>query len=287
MMSNLNVDGDVLLEAGWRQGTLFSASTLCFSCNVLSLDGEGNERVTKQERLVKSSEKLVLISQDCDIKASVDKEPYVEALICKRYKQKFIDQVSRTSARWFVINSKTGLVAEAKYRISLAKEVLLHLLPEPWQSGSQRLDSFIRWLGRRYDRPAIPDPIVEAFQKPVESSIARLQEETPDVFSAFNRVVHDVRINLPATEIPPFDLQLVLLVDEKGLSEEEANAIDVVTSVVQATLDTNLVHLDPHVRILTEEQISLKEFYATRPMYLDYFTYRGEEIEGATPHGRN
>ena len=88
--------------------------------------------ITKEERKVKPGEIFVLISQDCDIKASVEKEPYVEALICKRYNQKFVDRVSRTSARWFVINPTIGLVAEAKYRLSLAKRVLSQLLPESW-----------------------------------------------------------------------------------------------------------------------------------------------------------
>lgn len=282
-MNNLDVDGDALLKAGWRQGTLFGASTLSFSWNDLSLDGEGNERITKEERQVKSGEKLVLISQDCDIKASVDKEPYVEALICKRYNQKFVDRVSRTSARWFVVNPTTGLVAEAKYRLSLAKRVLSQLLPEPWLAGSTRLDSFVRWLGRRSDRPAIPDPIVDAFQKPFESSIAELRQEMPEVFTAFNRVVSDIRISLPQSKVPPFEIHLVLLIEVDGLSEEEANAIDFVDQMTRASLDTNLVHL-ADIRVLTEEEISLKEFYATRPMYLDYYTYLGEEIEGAVPH---
>jgi len=41
------------------------------------------------------------------------------------------------------------------------------------------------------------------------------------------------------------------------------------------------------MRILTEEEISMKEFYASRPIYFADYTYRGEEIEGAAPHGRN
>lgn len=285
-MNKLNVDGDALLKAGWRQGTLFSSSTLSFSWNDLSLDGEGNERITKEERQVKPSEKLVLISQDCDIKASIEKEPYVEALICKRYNQKFVAQVSRTSARWFVINPTTGLIAEAKYRLSIAKRVLSQLLPEPWPGGSNRLDRFVRWLGRRSDRPAIPDPIVDAFQKPFEKSIAALRQERPGIFAAFNRVVSDIRISLPQSEVPPFEIDLVLLIEADGLSEEEADAIDFVKQITRASLDTNLVYLDPDIRVLTEEEISLKEFYATRPMYLDYHTYMGEEIEGAEPHRR-
>jgi hypothetical protein len=285
-MSNLNVNGDALLAADWWQGTLFHASTLCFSWHDLSLDKAGNQRITKDERQVKASEKLVLISQDCDIKAPVDKEPFVEALVCKRYNQKFVERVSKTSARWFVINPAIGLVAEAKYRITLAKPVLSQFSPEPWPSSPHRLDRFIQWLARRYDRPAIPDAVVDAFQKPFEKCIADLRLEMPKIFEVFNRIVSDIRISLPPNEIPPFELHLVLLIGHDGLSKEEANAIDIVKQITLSSLDANLVHLHPDFRVLTEEEISLKEFYATRPVYLDYHTFLGEEIDGAEPHGR-
>src|SRR5712692_8997694 len=84
--------GDLLLEAGWRQGTVFSATSLCFTVNKLS-DSEESEPITQHRRRMKSDEKFVLISQDCDIKATEDREPYVEALLCKHQKQKFLSKV--------------------------------------------------------------------------------------------------------------------------------------------------------------------------------------------------
>ena len=93
-------------------------------------------------------------------------------------------------------------------------------------------------------------------------------------------------MNLPETEEPPFNLQLILLVRSDGLSKEELQAIDVFNEALQASIDANLVKLEP-TRILTEEQISLAEFYASRPLYLADYTFRGEEIEGATHHERN
>lgn len=278
--------GNELFNTGWQQGTLFRASSACFTLNQLS-GTEPDAKIIRKERLTGSEEKFVLITQDCDIVASDTLEPYVEALLCKHEKQRFVSKISGNSTRWFVIDWNTGLVAYARYRTHFDKKALTKLIPEHWPVGPNRFDEFVRWLARRYDRPAIPDPIYEAFQRPLNASIALFEEEEPAIFAAFNRVVSDVRVKLPSSEKPPFDLQLIFLIGTDNLSEEEANAIDYFENIAHGCLDTNLVHLQPEVRKLTEEMISMREFYASRPLFLGDYTYRGEEIEGARPHERN
>ncbi len=277
--------GDWLFEAGWRQGTMFSATSVCFVLNKLS-DLDANEPVAIQRRKTKSDEKFVLITQDCDIKASEDREPYVEVLLCKCQKQKFLARVGPNSARHFVIDFDRGLVAEAMYRVSIAKQVLKTLMPEPWPSSAKRLEMFVRWLARRYDRPALPDAMVEVFQKPIEHTFMHFAEEYPDTMLAFSKTVHEIRINLPTTEDPPFDLQLTLLISSDGLSGEQADAVDIIAKAIRASLDPKEVHLHPEVRILTEERISMAEYYVTRPLFLENHTYKGEEIEGLEPFSR-
>lgn len=289
-MSNADAEnrslGDELFELGWRQGTLFSAPSARFSWNTLS-DQDGDKSIIQETRPTKPNEKFVLISQDCDIVALENEEPYVEALLCQLEKQRFVRRIGSKSARWFVIDANTGLVAHAKYRTQFDKKMLKSLRSEPWPNGPNRLDEFIRWLARRYDRPSIPDAIYEAFQRPLLELVAEWEKQNPAVFAAFNRVVNDIRINLPESEEPPFDLQLILLVESNGLSEEEADAINIFEDGVRARIDQATIDLDPEMRILTEEEISMKEFYASRPIYVADYTYRGEEIEGAPPHGRN
>lgn len=278
--------GESFLDRGWRQGALFSAPSACITWNALSGSG-ADEPITQQHRKTKSGEKFVIITQDCDVSALEQQEPYVEALLCKTYKNReFLSKIGRNSARWFVINFDTGLVAESKYHVQFAKQVLSILTPELWPDSPKRLEQFIRWLARRYDRPAIPDAIVDAFQRPVEQVFNLLAEEQPDVVLAFNKVVYEVRISLPTNESPPFNLQLMLLIDSDGSSREQTDAIDIVTRAVRANLNPKDVHLHPEVRIVTEERISMAEYYATRPLFLEYFTYKGDEIEGAEPYGR-
>ncbi|HEY4037164.1 MAG TPA: hypothetical protein VGL94_24675 [Ktedonobacteraceae bacterium] len=287
-MTNMDVKeealGDELLRRGWKQGTLFNAPSIYFTYHDLS-QSDTEVLTSVQKRNLKANERLIVISQDCDIK-DMKQEKYIEAIICKPYNQNFIEKVSQLSARWFVVDPKTRLVAEAKYKIQIAKQVFLQLQPEPWPDSPNRLDEFIRWLARRYDRPALPDAMVEVFQKPIEQEVNSLKEKHPDIFIAFNDAVHNIRVNLPANEDPPFDLYLTFLVRPDGLTEESANAIDFTKELIKTCLDTNVVHLDPDIRILTEEQISMKEYFAGRPLYFDYLTYGGEEIEGAEPYKR-
>src|SRR6266487_5780211 len=243
--------GDELLAIGWQQGTLFSAPSACFLLNKLS-GPEQTAQIIQHSRSIKSNEKYILITQDCDIKAKTSDEPYVEALLCKPERKAFVDNIKGNSTRWFVIDYDTGLVAHAKYHTQYEKQVLTKLTPEQWQNGPNRLDEFVRWLARRYDRPAIPDALVEAFQKPLEARIADLEKENPDIFAAFNRVVGDLRINIPPSEDQPFDLHMILLIRSEGLSEEEDNAIDFFKKVVCDCLGAHLVLLAPHVRSLTQ-----------------------------------
>ncbi|HZU01279.1 MAG TPA: hypothetical protein VFA10_16535 [Ktedonobacteraceae bacterium] len=155
--------------------------------NVLS-DPGSIEPITQQRRKTRPDEKFILITQDCDIKASEDREPYVEALLCKHQKRKFLNKIGPNSARWFV----------------------------------------------------------EA----------------------------------------PFNLQLTLLVTKGSLSQDEIKAINLAIEAVKDGLDPNIVSLKPDVHIVTEKGISMAEYYATRPLFLEYHTYKGEEIEGAEPYGR-
>lgn len=278
--------GERLVAAGWRQGTLFTAPNAYFAHNHFDR-AAGTNSLSLRNRLVKSSEKLVVASQACDIRANVQDEPYVEALVCKRSEDKsFLAKVERNSARRFVVAPETGLVAWAFLRVHLAKDSFATLTPEPWPSTPQRLERFVRWLARRYDRPAIPDPLVDAVERPLVEAVAQIDAAAPAVAHAFSRAVHDVRMSLPPTETPPFEVALVFLTRSDALTEEEADAISWVFEAMKQGLDPALVSLSPDLRILSPDEMSLTEYWATRPLFLEYLTYQGEEVEGAEPPSR-
>ncbi len=152
---------------------------------------------------VKAKETLVVASQTCDIVAGQNTEPYVEALICSVQNERFVARLGPNSARWFLVDPQLRLVAAAQRRVYLTKPALLRLTPEPWPGTAERLQHFVRWLARRYDRPALPDDIVAAFQNPLQAALLQLDEGHPAVRAAFSRAVHEARVKLPPSDIPP------------------------------------------------------------------------------------
>lgn len=278
---NAEAVGDVLLRQGWMQGVLFKASSAYFVANVAS-DPGATELTTTHSRKVKSKETLVVVSQTCDISAREDVEPYVEALICSVQKQDFVDRLGPNSARWFLVDRPSRLVAVASRRVYIAKSAMLRFTPEPWPGTPEHLQHFVRWLARRYDRPALPDDIVAAFQNPLQSALRRLSETYPDIRAAFSRAVHEVRLKLPPSDTPPYSLQLILLLKSDGLTVEEADAIDTVMRVVRTQFDEGHVILPPEHRA-TAEELTLAAYQATVPVFLEHLTYAGDEVDGAEP----
>ena len=275
--------GQKLYDMGWRQGTLFQAPGIQFA--LIASNAANPVGRVLQPRNVKTKERLILITQDCDIIAEGEVEPYVEAMICGTVDVKHAARVDRNSARAFVIDPQTRLTAQARYRLSIAKDVLLGLTPEPWPNDPSRFERFVRWLARRYDRPAIPDSLVVNFQQPIERVLNRLDETAPDISAAFSRAIHEIRVKVPADERPPFELQLTFLIEGAELPDAELDALVAVDEMIRGAIDGNVVTLD-ETQFLTSEQITMAEYFATRPLFLEYLTYRGAEVEGAKPFPR-
>jgi hypothetical protein len=272
--------GQELYDAGWRQGALFWAKV---SVRVTHLNPDGT--VEQRDRPLKESESLVLASQDCDIVSNA--EPYVEALFCEKEKSRtFLAKINRRSARAFVIDLDAGLVAQAKYRVSLTKESLATLKPKPWPASADRRERFAEWLAHRYDRPALPNKLVVALQTPITDLFERMAGERPDLVEAFNRVARQIRINRPDTDEPPFNLELIVLLSAEELTREESVALELLGEAMLRCVDRSAVLLAPDVRLVTADEMSLREYQETVPLYLEYLTFGGDEIVGALPPGR-
>lgn len=270
--------GKRLYNAGWRQGSILRNSAIKFVRNRLA---GGNDVVLKQRSVkVDDGECLVIASQNCDIAADKDREPYVEALICTTEDPERCEGlVELNSSRYFVVDHDNCLVARAIQRVHIEKAVLEQSAPESWPSSNQQLESFKRWLARRYIRPDFPDEFVYAFQNPVRHLFKSLRSTNVGLVAAFSRGVHEIRVTKPSTDGPPFDIHVLLIVRENGLTQEEADAIDSVKAAIHTETET-----DPRVRSLqfdsyTLDELSAAYFLATDPINLDYYTIGGDEYE--------
>lgn len=269
--------GESHFAAGWRQGSVCSSTALAFAFN--ELQPESGD-VSVQRRNVKPSESLVIISQDCDILSA--NEPYVEAMICRTVKADFVRQVDRNSARWFVLDPASRLIAEAKYRLAIDKKVLATLAPTPWPGDDLRFRRFVRWLGRRYDRPALPDALVDCLQKPLTAALEALERDDPGMMAVFSQAIHEIRVTEPDTEEPPFKLSVYLMARGDAITDVQARAIDQVATAIQNASDRDQVAI-VDVMVRFEEEMSIAEYFRTRPLFLEYLTYLGDELAGAEP----
>jgi hypothetical protein len=224
--------------------------------------------------------RFVVASQDCDIVAKLDVEPYVEALGCSTVEDANKRKSYARSARYFEVDPITGLVVHAMHRVLFDKRALPHLTPSPWPASAERLKRFIRWLGRRYTRPPLPDDFESAFVTQANDIFSRLAKRP--AFRKFNEVVEDIRIYPPTREKPPFVIDVMLLLAETGISKEAAEAIDEVLEEMTTRLNPDQASIRDVFR-RTRATLSVKDYFDTAPLFFETRTYAGDEVLGAEP----
>jgi hypothetical protein len=273
-LSDSEVPG-ALIDRGWRQGTIFSAPGAQSSCVYQDATG-----LVTRARETPSDGRFIVVSQSCDINASIAKEPVVEAFACSVEPDAVVRASYSKSFRWFEVDPEEGLIAYAMHRIPFDKRALLGLPPHPWPSGPDRLHAFARWLGGRAARPAIPGPVDQAFVKPLRDVLDAMRKKQPTAFVAFHSAVAEILIGLPESELPPFDIPLRLLLAGETLSAEEADAISLVETRLRAKLNPAKAQLREFIPTL-RSRMSVETYQATALVELEYVTHQGEEIIAA------
>ncbi len=211
--------GEQLLAKGWKQGCLLSASA-----PVLSWERVPGPPPEWKERTRDMEGSLVLATQTCDLKKHPAEEPTVEFLRAFwTTKERITVPAGRNSVRYFLLCSRLvsgkseGLVAEASKRLFVDKRSLLLFEPEQACGDARTEARFRRWLARRYDRPAVPDPVVLAVQKPVVEAL-RAAPAGAEVWTLL-RGVREVLFDTAQAKAP-FKVRL-LFVREEGLTDVE------------------------------------------------------------------
>lgn len=271
-----------LIEAGWKQGSVFSAEGVQLWC-MTTQGGITSGEFVAEPHVTPSDGRFVVTSQTCDIASSIEREPFIEAFPCAVEADRTKLITYRRSFRWYEIDSAEGLVAHAMYRVPFDKRALLEVTPQPWPGTAERLNKFSTWLGRRAGRPAIPDPIVESFVKPLKEILRRLRKKELRVYEAFNVSVGEIRIMLPPSEVAPFEINWFLLLDETGLAEEGDNAIERVCDELRQTLNPSQASLG-ETHKLTMSRMSMDLYFnKTALIDLEASSFDGDDLIGAEP----
>jgi hypothetical protein len=216
---------------------------------------------------------LIVASQDCDIIASSQSEPRVEALTARWTSDRSAVHTARkgNSTRLFLIREAAGkaLVADARRRVHFEKEGLLGTVFTPAFDDDRTRLRFIRWIAERYDRPAIDEQFVNAIQKPLIKALERLEASDNTLAKVFTRVA-ELRF-IPPSGQPPWSVDLIAMVDEAEelTPEEEAE--------LGGWLEESIVTeggLVQEIRLAFrgEDTISLRDYLGTMRLRLDQFS---------------
>lgn len=292
------VVGVVLIQQGWCQGSLLEAapapkSWLALNDQQESTQKERNSTSTSpgiwilRQVLLDVEDVLIVASQTCDIQRSSEQEPYIEVIRGFWTSDRgTIHQAGKNSSRLFLMQRRQdsdgkekALIADATVRIQIEKAALLTLTPRSSFKENDRITSykFSEWLAKRYNRPAIPDAIVNAVQKPVVKAIDKLPTA-----HGFHRILDgiDELLFIPRNDNVPFQVDMVFIRDERSdvphVSDEDAAKLgDWIANVLEKSGEAELTNWE----ILSRKEISVYDYSNAYELPLDYYTSWDESME--------
>ena len=165
---------------GWRQGRLFSRDDTDTLCRQL---------YPKLEPGI--DDRLILISQDCDVLHTGDSEPIVDIALAKlvgKEEKKECDfgkhiRLLRIHASNDEQENDIHLLVASATRRHLSREVLCDHAPSKWTLNAQGVIQLRNWFAKRFTRAALPDNFNQRFKKPGEK-IANRMKQVGDILSA-------------------------------------------------------------------------------------------------------
>jgi hypothetical protein len=158
----------------------------------------------------------IVISQQCDLLASMTEEPFVELARAYRYDDK------GKAGNWWVNSSRLfpldpkdkSWVIDLRHRGSMPKDQLRELGPalqalprDDVQAGFKPRRRFLRRVGHRYSRAAIPNQLVDDLANPLYNDVLKKYAKLVDL------LFHDWVLHRPVGGSKPW---LVALAREKA-----------------------------------------------------------------------
>jgi hypothetical protein len=289
--------GRELVANGWRQGSLLPALPSLFHFHIdrplteAAQQAESQARVEYDRRVeageeprpvgqaiaaLNDGEVLCVVSQICDIVADEEVEPFVEVMPAYREPdgQKRSD-ADRNSARRFLLCPGRELIVDATRRFTVEKAVLTSYSPDNPPLSEIREGRLRRFLARRGGRPPLDDDVVRHVVVPIQKVLSKHKK--------YRRALEPVRsLRIDHLEgPPPYTVRLTVLLGRDVDSEEEG-LLDDLVGAIDGWLRDGPAHLEEWCALL-EDDIALGAYRATDEIYLDPYTYRGEDVVGVEP----
>jgi hypothetical protein len=164
----------------------------------------------------KTGERLIVISQTCDIARPTSTEPCVLAarvFVTGDPKEIAIAQASVRKFMLRRIDEKRAMIVDLTAIVQIEKPVLRGLQHEfgPLDSSVER--TFRRWIGQRFARPDFPDGFVTAVLDPIASRLEELAAAGDKRLYALDRVLF--RTPMPE-DVEPFPVDVIVLIPSEN-----------------------------------------------------------------------
>jgi len=295
-VSDISVERQ-LEDAGWEQGSLLPplASSVIFlpSNPVTSASRAAVKRAEPSLVNVpgftphhiasappRASDHLVVVTQACDIVRSPSVEPTVMAMRAFTTDNgNILRAAASNSTRYFLLDPDRGLVVDATVVSIIEKPFLATLIPASGVPDAETQRRFGLWLGHRFNRPALPDRVVEVVVRPILENLRAMQDAGDEDWRVLDDV-KEVRV-AKITGGLPFDVRLLFIVPDAGLPDAGAGLARL-AGRMREWLDPGAARLVA-AQPLTYFSISVGDYYTTDRIYLDYYTYHGRTIHGLGP----
>lgn len=290
------VVGSVLIQRGWYQGSLLGTASAPKSWLTLSHQPEEQDSTSNltppgnwnlHHEMLSSNDVLIVASQTCDIQRSSMQEPYIEVI--RGYwtsDRSIMHQAGKNSSRFFLmqtrissIEGKEALVADATVHIQIEKAAFLTLTPQYGFKENDKVTpgKFSNWLARRYNRPALPDAIVDAIQKPVVKAVDKLPalHNLHPILDGIDEILFFLR-----NDSVPFQVDMIFLRDERTdapyVNDEGAALLGgwIANTLLQRT-EAELMGWE----ILSRKEISVYDYSNAYELPLDYYSSWDESTE--------
>jgi hypothetical protein len=286
-----------LEDAGWEQGSLLpplATSVIFLPSNPVTtasraavrsgvpttFEGTGFTPHNIASGAPRPSDRLVVITQTCDIVRSPNVEPTVMAMRAFITENRnILGAAASNSTRNFLLDPDRGLVVDATIVSMIEKPFLATLTPEIGAPDPGTQHRFGLWLGHRFNRPALPDTVVQAVVIPILDRLRAMQADGDDDWHIFDEVL-EVRVARIVGDLP-FDVRLLFIIPEAGLSDGGVGLARL-TGQMRKWFDPKVARLI-NAQPITYRTISVANYQETDRIYLDFYTYQGRAIQGLGP----
>ncbi len=284
----------------WDQGCLLEGRRDLFVADLAQpLTPEAERKAAEVGELgievvfeVREAEKMIIVSQRCDLVASPDGEPLCEAVPLVAWPdERGLPQAN--SARRFLIDREQRLVADQSRRFLFEKTLLpdhdaAQLLPD-----ASEWRSFRAWCARRYSRHAFPDDFVETVGRALDWALAKESRKShgAEAIHSWRALVDDGTTPVSVSLLVPYDE----LHPQAGKAESFVRAV---VESARARLPKELAaarkragsgdavreHMIAGFLSRAFDGTSLRDLRDFDSIDFEHLTFAGTEIKGVEPH---